>query len=487
MLTRLKKFMAGLLVLIFVGVPCPQKSSALTLMEEQELSDEFLKAVFDYYQVIDDPVVNDYLKSVGQKILSAMPPQPFEYHFYMIKEDSYNAFAGPGGHIFILSGLFEALDNEDELAGLLTHEIAHVSSRHISEMIEKSKKTSMVTLAGVVAGILMGLGGAATAGTALTVGSMAAGQTMQLAYSRENEIQADQIGRSTLVRAGYDLHGLLAVLKKIRATQWYGTDEIPTYLLTHPATEERIIYLSNMLEDEKDPHLVPSYAFSRTRARVAALYGHSEMVLERFRNRVEKDPNDAMARYGYALALARNGSARAAIPLLKQAIAQHPEDPFLKADLGRIYYLSGQYEEAIKTLNSEEILKSDNPEAWLYLGRSQFTLERYDDSAATLEQLVMRYPDYKEGLFALGKTLGKQDRLGDAHYYLGLYSKRENDIKTARFHFSQALETETDKDRIKKIKEELESLKNRRTPPPEEKESIQQVFPSGFRVRPELR
>ncbi len=114
----------------------------------------------------------------------------------------------PGGQIFINSGLFEALESEDEIAGIIAHEISHVACRHISQQIEQSKKVGMGTLAGVAAGILLGAAGAGgAAASAAAIGSMAAGQSFVLAHSREDEMQADQRGVDFLTQAGYNPKG----------------------------------------------------------------------------------------------------------------------------------------------------------------------------------------------------------------------------------------------------------------------------------------
>ena len=184
-----------LTVLLFLSTVVVSPLDALTTREEKALAEEFLKAVYAHYTVIDDPVVNQYINELGGKLTRNVPRQPFGFRFHVIQEDTFNAFAGPGGNIFIFSGLIEAMSTENELAAIMAHEIAHVTLRHIPEMIERSKRTGFATMAGVIAGILVGLGGAPTAGTALSMGSLAAGQTISLAYSRENELQADFFGR----------------------------------------------------------------------------------------------------------------------------------------------------------------------------------------------------------------------------------------------------------------------------------------------------
>lgn len=239
-------------LIIMGGTLSSQSAFGITLQEEEELSREFIKVVLAHYEIVDDPLIANYVNEIGNKILSVLPPQPFSYHFYVIKEDVYNAFAIPGGHIFINSGLFEAMDSEEELAGILSHEIAHVVCRHISQKIERARKISMATLAGMVAGVLLGAaGGAAAAANAVTMGSMAAAQSMTLAYSRDDERQADQIGLHIERKAGYNGKGLMDVLKKIRSKRWFDSNEIPTYLQTHPGAEERMAYIDTWLEKHK--------------------------------------------------------------------------------------------------------------------------------------------------------------------------------------------------------------------------------------------
>ena len=444
--------------IFFCGPVMPQTSSALTIKEEDELSDEFLKAVFESYDVIKDPVIKDYINKVGRKIISGMPPQPFTYKFYAVHEDAYNAFAGPGGNIFVFSGLFCALDNEDELAALLSHEIAHVSCRHISEMMQKSKKTNMATMAGVIAGILIGLGGAGTVGSALTIGSMAAGQSMVLAYSRENEMQADQIGRSYLQKAGYSLNGLLSVLKKIRSEEWFDTDEIPTYLKTHPATDERIMYLDNLLENTDLPQPQKNYAFEKAHTRMVALYGDPDSATRLFKDRIEKDPGNAMAQYGYGLVLSRNGNVKAAIDHLKIASEINAADPDLAIDLGIADFTAGQYTEALKLLEKTSKSTVSAETGQTYIGRSQMALGRYEAAADTFKSILDSDPDNVDVYLYLGEAEGKLDRLASAHYYLGKYYIKDRNRQTARFHLNKALELEKDPEQIKKIKELLKEV-----------------------------
>ena len=149
--------------IVIVSIISPEKALGITVQQEKELSREFMKVILNHYEIIKDPLIVNYVNDIGNKIISVLPPQPFVYRFYIVKDDVYNAFATPAGHIFINSGLLEAMENEEELAGIIAHEIAHVVCRHISQKIDRSKKIELATLAGIAAGIFLGAGGAATA------------------------------------------------------------------------------------------------------------------------------------------------------------------------------------------------------------------------------------------------------------------------------------------------------------------------------------
>ena len=338
----------ALLVVLTAGLALPSPAGGLTVKEEEELGREVLQIVKAQFELIDDPVIVDYVNHIGDKIVNTLPTQPFTYRFFVIKEDVYNAFATPAGNIFIYSGLIEAMEDESELAGILGHEAAHVYCRHISQSIERSKKTNMATLAGIAAGIFLGAAGAGEAGQALVVGSMAAGQTAALSYSRENEMQADQVGLKYLSEAGYTGEGLITVLKKIRSKRWFGTDQIPTYLMTHPAVEERIAYLDTYLANREPskPAGVNSTSASKfpyMRARLAALYGDEAAAVRDFKTAVEQQPDDPVAHYGYGLALTRAGRRPLAIEHLKKALARRSFNPEILTALGKAYILDGQY------------------------------------------------------------------------------------------------------------------------------------------------
>ncbi len=454
----MKKSTSIIILVIFLStVFFPQGSSAITVKQEEQLAREYIKILAAQMEILDDPLITGYLNALGKKLVKAFPPQPFNYHFYVVKQDVYNAFAIPGGHIFMYTGLMAAMESEAELAGILSHEISHVYCRHIAQKIEKSKKINMATLAGVAAGILLGAAGGGEVASALTMGSMAAGQSAALANSRADEIQADQVGLEYLTQAGYSGEGLLTILNKIRAKQWFGADVVPSYLMTHPAVEDRLAYIDTYLDkhrDKKNSKAAPSKLFPMIQARVTALYSDEKVALNTFKARIERDPADPIGHYGYGLALARTGNRQQAVESMKKALAINAFDPYSLTALGQIYFTSGQYPEALSTLQSALSIDPNNPEGIYYLGRTQLELENSQQAIALFETLMKKGYRGKQLQFFLAKAYGQQGNLGEAHYQMGMYHLQRRDLRKARAQLAHAL-NETQK---QQRRDEIEKL-----------------------------
>jgi predicted Zn-dependent protease len=456
-------FLSLVLFLMLVELP-PPDAFGLTVKEEEKLSREVLNIIFKYYDVIEDPVIVDYVNKIGNQIVSVLPEKIFDYHFYVINIDTYNAFAIPAGHIFINSGLLAVMKDDEELAGILGHEIAHVYCRHISQKIERSKKIQLASLAGAAAGILLGVAGGGEAASAVTQGSMAAGQSALLAYSRENEMQADQLGLIYLSDAGYGGEGLLEILKKMRSKQWFGSNQIPTYLMTHPAIDDRIAYLDTQLANQPEAsNPQPKKAsdeFLRAHLRLITQYGDENLMLRQFESAIRNHPGDPMAHYRYGLILTRVGRRQEALDQLRTALEKRAFDPYILRDVGRIYFLDGQYQQALKTLETAHNRISGDPICGLYLGQTQMELGMLKDASTSFQNLVKKHPNYTEAYYFLGQSLGKQGDLGDAHYYLGIYHIKKRDYPTALAQFKRALKYSSDSERRAEIEKTIKKLEN---------------------------
>jgi predicted Zn-dependent protease len=440
----------------------PQGAFSITVREEEKLSRAILRYIYQQYEIVDDPVIVEYVNEVGNRIVAGLENPLFNYRFHVINIDAYNAFAIPAGYIFINSGLVAAMDNEEELAGILAHEIAHVNARHISQRIERSKKIGWATMAGMAAGILMGAAGGGEAAEAVTKGSQAAGLAAELSYTRDNEIQADQLGLIYLTDAGYGGEGLLKILKKMRSKQWFDTEQIPTYMRTHPAIDERITYLDGQIaatpKTAKTRPQKPSDDFARAHTYLITRYGDENLVLRYLQAAVKKYPQDPMAHYRYGLILARVGRRDEAIAHLRTAMEKRAFDPYILRDVGRVYYLDGQYQQSLKMLKTAHNMIPDDADCGLYLGQTYMDMGLYDESSPVLQEVVKKHPFYTKAYYILGQSLGKQGNLGDAHYYLAIYYTQRGDYKTAIVQYRRALKYVKDPDRRAKIEERLKKF-----------------------------
>ncbi len=473
-----KKTLFLTLVAVFIAGFDHEASAAffntlqLTPKEESKLGKEFMLQVKKQCSLIQDPSIVNYVNDIGQRIVAQHPSPPFEFNFYVVKDDIYNAFAAPAGHVFICSGLLAHMDNEDELAGILAHEIAHVLCRHISERIIRSKKIGLATLAGVLAGVF--LAGSSTASSAITVGSLAAGQSLSLKYTRENEAEADQVGLKYLTKAGYSAGGLLSILYKLREKRWFGSKEIPSYLTTHPAIEARMADLDTWIQahPEQDTPVGAreSPGLHKVRTKLMALYGDTTAAHNTFDALLRKNQGDALAIYGKGLVLGREGKKDGAVESLRKAAQLRPMDADILRDLGKAYFTMGDYGKALKTLRGALAFNPKDPEGRFLLGRAQMETGDLKEAVKTFDVLLKTAPDYLPATYYLGEAYGKLGNLSDAHYHLGMYYKKKGRIDNARFHLNRALRlTARDPARRQAINDALKVLPGHQEPDRSEK------------------
>lgn len=453
-------------ICLALSVTLTQISYGITPAEEEALAKKFMKTVDRQVKLINDPVIQRYVERVGQRIVAVLPPQPFSYHFYVVDEPVYNAFAGPGGHVFINSGLFADMESHEEMAAILGHEISHVACRHISDRIEKSKKVGIGTIAGLAAAIGLGIAGAGAAANAALVGSLAAGQQLMLAYSREDEIQADQRGVVYLTDAGYSAEGLLDALKRIRSRQWFGKDIVPTYMMTHPALEDRIAYVGGWVDSHPDrkKQANPSErtAFVTAQNRLIALYLDPETALKRLKDKLAHNPDVFSSPYGYGLLMMRTGDLSSAEVHMKKALGMRPLDPDLLADLGQVYFFQGRYDEAGRVLSGSLGMSPENQNALFYMGRTRLAASDFGGARDVLEKLEALRSDFPEIQYYLANAqegLGRKDL---SAYHLALHYEDKADWENAIGQMKRAISLSQDpaeKDRMKMRLREFEKFK----------------------------
>ncbi|HHM23418.1 MAG TPA: peptidase M48 [Bacteroidetes bacterium] len=202
-----------------------------TKAQEQELGGRFAAEVEKQFKLYTRKEVVSYVNEIGQRLVQVSDWPDLPFHFKVIDDTAQvNAFALPGGYIYVYTGLLKTAENEAELAGVLAHEIGHVTARHATERL--------TLMYGYSAAVKLLLGENPNEIANLVANLFATGGL--LAYSRKNELEADKLGLRYLARAGYDPHGFLSFLEKLQRLYKREPSRLEIWFSTHPATSERI-------------------------------------------------------------------------------------------------------------------------------------------------------------------------------------------------------------------------------------------------------
>jgi beta-barrel assembly-enhancing protease len=414
---------------------------ALSIEEERIAGESFRDAVRKQLDMFDDDFCDAYINDLGQYITTFLETKPFPFHFYIVNKNDLNAFAGPGGHVFFFTGLIRAMDSADEMAAVMAHEIAHVSARHISERVEQSKMITLATLAGVLAGMLIG----GKAAGALVTGSMAAGVQKQLSYSREDERQADHLGFKYMDKAGFDPGGMVAVLRKLERSTWIDANAIPPYLLTHPGGSERVSTMEIRLGDyEGRPENTETARFRKlfpyVKAAVIAKSGDARNGERIFETELEKTPASAPAHFGLGILRKEQLQYATAVEHLEKALSLEPRMLPILTALAEVHQMQGRNERAVQVLDKALSVDDRDKTALFLLALSYRYLEDYRKSIVFLERLASMKPVKDEVYYHLGMSYGREEKLAQAHYNFGVYFKKSGVVDKARFHFQKAEE-----------------------------------------------
>jgi predicted Zn-dependent protease len=419
----------------------PSQDTAHAMMsieEERNLREELLQMVKSQVSLVGDPEIVGYVSDMGQKALRQVEAKFFDYQFYVIKDEGINAFAMPGGLVFVHSGLLEVIDTEDELFCVLAHEIGHVQGRHIARRMDRMTKVNIATAAMAVAGLFLGSG---EASSALLATSGALNASIALKYSREDEEEADRRAYQWICEAGYDPRGLISILKKMQRYRWLGTDAIPSYLSTHPASSQRMVYLEDLWQEEPCTRtsLTDHYRLQRIQVKVRLMTQDPLVLVKRYRREVDATPGDMFLQYGLAQSLLAARDYDEAIKAFNTLVAQTPDKPEFLVDLGEAYFAAGRYKEAIGVLETFERDHPGDRAADYYLAMAFLESGSPDKALPLLKSLERGWPDQAAIFLQTGRCLAALQRTGEAHYYFFLHYRDTGSIETADYHRTKAM------------------------------------------------
>lgn len=208
----------------------------LTVQREEQVGRYYTRMVRGNMPVVDDPVMNEYMRSVGNKLVMNADNVRFPFRFFIISNPALNASAFLGGVVNVHTGLFHYADSVDEFASVIAHEITHVTQRHIARFIESQSRKSSLTLAGMIGSVAMSIINPAVGMAALS-GTMGVSAQSSINFTRENEAEADRIGLELLYRAGYNPAAMSDMFKKLMSGQ--GSAAAYAMLMDHPLSQTR--------------------------------------------------------------------------------------------------------------------------------------------------------------------------------------------------------------------------------------------------------
>lgn len=392
------------IAVLFLVLALPLALFGLTTEEEKKYGKQMYLQIAGSAPINNDPYISIYLQGIKNRLEGATN-LPFPITLTIIESQTVNAFASIGGYIYVTTGLIGFSESEEECAGVLAHELAHITRRHVAKRLEKEKYINVGMLATMLAAALVG---DSKAKEAIMVGGMASAQTLSLKYSREDEDEADRLGAAVADRAGYSGLGIAEFLKKLRSS---GRETmIPQYLLTHPYHEERIVRIEGAWGDSKTRVDTSFYPFLAIRANLLHRPPGAG-TKEIWQNKYRKDMNDPTNAYGASLAFMSAGNTDESVK-----VASKIRSPYRNLFLGEMLVYARKWKEAEEALEAQK-----EPIPSFLLAKAYEGNGKTEMAVSTLRNLVPYGPAFPEIYYKLGMLSGRTGKEAEGYEYLGKY------------------------------------------------------------------
>lgn len=403
----------------------------LSRAEEEEYAKALVRQMRAYEVLNEDPLISSYFEDMGYRLASNSDRPDKSFTFVVLNQDVVNAFAAPGGVIALYSGLILAADDENEVAGVLAHEIAHITQLHLYRALENQKAMTIPIALAMLAVVLAG-GGSGEAIQGAVIGGQAAAQQAAIFFTRQNEYEADRIGISTLSRAGYDPAGMGEFFEKMgRITRAMGEGP-PEYLRTHPVSVSRIAEADNRAANMPKPKPSEGRDFYLMQSRLRATTKSPDDALEWFDHRMDRaDVSQAETDglyYGRAIALQRKGDYEEARKLINSLLDREYNIAF-ELQLADIDLDSGRDGQAIDRLAGLYHSFPGNHAITIQYARA--LLKNQDSgnaktAAEILRKQLLRRPDdprlyelYARSLNIAGNDVRAREAIAESYYLRG--------------------------------------------------------------------
>lgn len=446
-------------------------SSANALISPQEAQDygaSMLRQMRALDMVVDDPLLDDYINNLGYRLVASSDKPKERFAFFIVRDPEINAFAAPGGYIAVNSGLLTITQDESELAGVIAHEIGHITQSHLQRAFEDSKKDAPLMALVLLGAIVAGAGShSGDAPMAVLAGGQGLLAQKSINFTRKDEIEADRVGIQTLANAGFDPNAMAGFFQRMEDAMSAGAGglDVPALLQTHPVTTMRIsdakaraatLVAAQKLRPSgtgidklqwqkstapiafvKDPTTlllaprtsgVNTYSLMRERARVLAGDALKQAIYYASNLQNQHGFDTPANRYGYALALTRSGRGATAIEQLQPLLQSAPDNLILKLALADARLQAGQQAAALAIYSALNTQSPRNRAVALAYAKA-LTADGGKDQARLAADLLRPlldnasepdiYSTYARASDKAGDSVRAGEAFADASYYSG--------------------------------------------------------------------
>ncbi len=398
--------------------------------QQREYGEYMLHEMRGLNLILDDPLLSDYINTLGFRLVAHSDKPEHPFFFFLVRDNTINAFAAPGGFIGVNAGLITTTESESELAAVIAHEIAHITQSHLVRAFEDAKKNTIPIALAMLGAVLASRNRTDDAAQAAIVAGTSLIQQTQINFTRHDEAEADRVGIQTLARSDFEPQAMAGFFGRMQRAlrPGIGEDEAPELLRTHPVTIARISDAksrADVISDEikkrgsipiapipANPLLLPIaqervtaasstpsikeqqqanayYQLMRERIRVLSNTAPNQIVAYYTDNHHDRPGfNTEANRYGLALAHIANGNPQKALETLRALLAEQPGQLVFQLAAAQAETLSGQRQAALKRYTQLELDFPRN--SALAMAHASALLESADKTAAQHAMELLR-------------------------------------------------------------------------------------------------
>ena len=421
-----------------IGSPA---DATLSKNDEARIGRAIMAQIRQSGQVVEDPLVTEYVNEIGHRIAAqANNDGIYDFSFFVIEDPVVNAFALPGGFIGVHTGLLEATRNEDELAGVLAHEVAHVTQRHIARSIHSGQRQSIMSMAIMLGAILAaaaGAGGDAVQGAIAVAQGTAAQQ--QINFTRSNEYEADRVGISALAAAGFDPQGMASFFEVISGSNTPMEYRTPEFLRTHPVSSARIAESRSRARNYPPVHTNDTVNYGIARARLLV---DSKATPEEAVKYFEREPYEFQSdveRYGRAVAYMKDGRYPEANKIFEELANREPEVIAYHIGLADAQLAMEAIAESVESFERARELFPRNVPLVIHYAEALLKLGNAKEAHEILLDLLNNVPPTPAQVRLIARAAVAAGETAEAHYYMAEYRFMIGDLVGGVNFLRQAL------------------------------------------------